>query len=317
MIDKDQLQRLHVLVVGDVMLDRYWFGDVERISPEAPVPIVKVESQRERPGGAANVACNVSALGSRCTLLSVVGMDDAGTRLSETLSGSGVETILKPDKDAQTTVKLRVMSRNQQLLRADFEAKPSSEVLAACLQEYRELVHTVDAVILSDYGKGGLVHIVDMIKLARDSGTLVMVDPKGADFSRYSNADMVTPNLRELELVCGDIENEEQLIEKGTDLCERLSLNGLLVTRSEAGMTLFRPGEDPLDSPARAKEVFDVSGAGDTVISAATVAQCLGLHDEDVLSFANAAAGVVVSKLGPATASLDEVNQVLSGVETK
>ena len=312
MIDSGDLEKLHILVVGDVMLDRYWFGDVERISPEAPVPIVKVDSQRERPGGAANVACNVKALGARCTLLSVVGRDDAGQRLAEALSGSGIETVMKSDPNALTTVKLRVLSRNQQLIRADFETKPGGEVLASCLEDYRGLVGQVDAVILSDYGKGGLLHIVEMIELAKQSGTPVMVDPKGSDFDRYRNVDLMTPNFRELELACGDIDNEEELAKTGIGLCQDLGLKGLLVTRSEAGMTLFRPGRVPLTSAARAKEVFDVSGAGDTVISAVTVAHCLGLDDEEILSFANAAAGVVVSKLGPATATLAEVREVLA-----
>ena len=317
MIDLKYLQKIHVLVVGDVMLDRYWLGDVERISPEAPVPVVKIEHEQERPGGAANVASNVTALGARCTLLSVVGTDDAGKRLISTLDGSGVETIIKADANTKTTVKLRILSRNQQLLRADFESVPSEEVLAACLDDYSNLVKEVDAVILSDYGKGGLRHIVEMIKRAKERDVPVMVDPKGVDFERYRSADLVTPNFKELEFAVGGISNEEMLHQKSDSLCKALGLGGLLVTRSERGMTLFRQGVGPLHSPARAREVFDVSGAGDTVISAATIAHCLGLNDADLLSFANAAAGVVVGKLGVASATLDEINEVLSVGDTQ
>jgi len=310
-IDLKYLKKLHILVVGDVMLDRYWFGDVKRISPEAPVPVVRVNQQRERPGGAANVACNVKALGAQCTLLSVIGKDEAGSILQETLDSTGIQVLIKPDANTQTTVKLRVLSRNQQLLRADFEATPSEEVLASCLEEFKALVGQTDAVILSDYGKGGLLHIGEMIALARDAGVPVLVDPKGANFDRYRGASMITPNLGELEQATTAIRDEDDLEKNSQHLCEKLDLEGVLVTRSEMGMTLFRPGVPALNSPARALEVFDVSGAGDTVVSAITVAHCLGLEDKEMLEFANAAAGVVVTKLGAATATLDEVNAIL------
>jgi len=298
-------------VFGDVMLDRYWFGDVERISPEAPVPVINVTHSEERPGGAANVACNITALGASCTLLSAIGNDESGRALSGMLKGKGIDSNLKFDGSMQTTVKLRVLSRNQQLLRADFETAPGGEILAACLDEYTKALSSVDAVILSDYGKGGLRHIVSMIEQARKANVPVMVDPKGHDYARYRGATLLTPNLKEFEQVCGPSEDGEELARKAFALRKSLDVDALLLTRSEHGMSLFGGDNSVIDSPARAREVYDVSGAGDTVISAITVARCAGLDDHDALAFANAAAGVVVGKLGTATATLDEVRAAL------
>jgi rfaE bifunctional protein kinase chain/domain len=302
---------VRVLVVGDVMLDRYWFGEVERISPEAPVPVVNVARTEERPGGAANVARNVTALGARCALLSVVGDDDDGRSLRRMLDESAVESRLCPDADYRTTVKLRVIGRHQQLLRADFEATPSHEVLARCLAEYRRLLEEANAVILSDYGKGGLAHIRAMIELARECGVPVVVDPKGRDFTRYRGATALTPNLHEFETVAGPCEND--LGACVAEMVQELDLGGMLVTQGERGMTLFPRIGAPLHSPARAKEVFDVTGAGDTVIAAYTVALAAGFAASDRLLIANAAAAIVVGKLGTATATESELVTVLRG----
>lgn len=302
---------VRVLVVGDVMLDRYWFGEVERISPEAPVPVVNVARSEERPGGAANVARNVTALGARCSLLSVVGDDEDGRLLRRMLDGSAVESRLCPDNDCRTTVKLRVIGRHQQLLRADFEAAPSHEVLARCLAEYRDLLGSCDAVILSDYGKGGLTHIRAMIELARERGVPVLVDPKGRDFARYRGATALTPNLHEFEAVagaCGD-----RLDACATEMARNLDLDGVLVTRGERGMSWYPSAGEPVHSPARAKEVFDVTGAGDTVIAAYTAALAAGFDTADRLLIANAAAGIVVGKLGTATATEAELMAELQG----
>lgn len=298
---------VRVLVIGDVMLDRYWFGDVERISPEAPVPVINVGWQEERPGGAANVAANIAALGAECTLLSVVGEDDAGGALSAILEQPRITTVLHVDRQAQTTVKLRVMSKNQQLLRADFEAPPAYEVLRNCLGEFRQRLPDTDVVLISDYGKGGLLHIEEMIGAAASMGKPVVVDPKGSDFSRYADATMVTPNLRELENVVGPSSDEEDLGSKATALINELSLDSLLVTRSEHGMTLYFGDGQRINREAAGRDVYDVSGAGDTVISACALSMAAGLSNEQMLRFANTAAGIVVGKPGTAVADIDEV----------
>ena len=295
-----------VLVVGDVMLDRYWFGEVSRISPEAPVPVVKVERSEERPGGAANVARNARALGARVALLSVVGTDEAGRSLERLLESSGIDCSLHEDPELDTTVKLRVIGRQQQLLRVDFETWPNHEVLQAKLTEFESRVADCDAVILSDYGKGGLAHISAMIRLARAAGRIVLVDPKGEDYSRYAGATLLTPNRSELRQVVGRWKDEADLERRAQDLRERLSLDALLVTRSEEGMTLFgRAGA--AHEPTAAREVFDVSGAGDTVIATLAVMLASGVDMVDAMRIANRAAGIVVGKLGTAVASIDEL----------
>ena len=258
---KPRLQQARVLVVGDVMLDRYWFGDVSRISPEAPVPVAKIEKTEHRAGGAANVARNVAALGGQAVLLSVIGDDEAGDCLNALMAEHGVETVLIRDQNIATTVKLRVVARNQQLIRLDFEDTPTHEVLDGVKNRFRELLAECDTVILSDYGKGGLTHVVSFIEWARQAGKPVLIDPKGDDYAKYTGATLLTPNLAELRQVTGSWKNEADLQEKARALRRNLDLQALLLTRSEEGMTLFRDGE-PHHQPTQAREVFDVSGVG-------------------------------------------------------
>jgi len=295
-----------VLVAGDVMLDRYWFGEVERISPEAPVPVVKIARTEERPGGAANVARNLSALGVAATLLSVVGNDEAGSALERLLAGDRVQASLLRAPSLPTTVKLRVIGRQQQLLRIDFETAPSHEVLAAKLADYNRLLHGADVVILSDYGKGGLTHIASMIDRARAAGKTVLVDPKGDDYARYRNATVLTPNRAELREVVGRWKDEADLTARAQKLRADLAVDALLVTRSEEGMTLFT-AQGALTIPAQAREVYDVSGAGDTVIATLAVMLAAGASLPDAVSVANEAAGVVVGKLGTAVVHPQEL----------
>ncbi|MBZ0132030.1 MAG: D-glycero-beta-D-manno-heptose-7-phosphate kinase [Rhodocyclaceae bacterium] len=299
-----------ILVVGDVMLDRYWFGEVSRISPEAPVPVVKVERSEERPGGAANVARNCAALGAKVSLLSVVGADEAGRSLARLMDGEGIETSLHEDANLSTTIKLRVVGRQQQLLRIDFENAPAHEVLRAKLADFERQLPRCDLVILSDYGKGGLAHIGEMIRLARAAGKPVLVDPKGEDYARYAGATLLTPNRAELRQVIGGWSTEAVLEEKVARLRKELGLEALLVTRSEEGMTLFRDGE-ALHEPAQALEVYDVSGAGDTVIASMAVMLASGADMQAAMRIANRTAGIVVGKLGTAVVQLDELRAAL------
>ena len=304
------LSAARLLIVGDVMLDRYWFGDVARISPEAPVPVVKVQRSEERPGGAANVARNVAALGAQVGLLSVVGDDEAGRSLQHLLEASGIDVSLHIDPAISTTVKLRVIGRQQQLLRIDFETSPSHEVLRAKLLEFESRLPACDAVILSDYGKGGLAHIAELIRLARDAGKKVLVDPKGDDFSKYAGATVVTPNRAELRAVVGRWHDEEELARKAEALRASLGLQALLVTRSEEGMSLFHAG-GALHEKAVAREVFDVSGAGDTVIATLAVMLAGGAAWAAAVQAANVAAGLVVGKLGTAVVGRAELDAAL------
>jgi rfaE bifunctional protein kinase chain/domain len=298
-----------ILVVGDVMLDRYWFGEVSRISPEAPVPVVKVERSEERPGGAANVARNCAALGARVALLSVVGADEAGRSLARLMHDSGIECSLHEDGQLSTTVKLRVIARQQQLLRIDFENAPDHEVLQAKLADFASRLAACDVVILSDYGKGGLAHITEMIALARAAGKQVLVDPKGEDYARYAGATLLTPNRSEMREVVGRWRDDAELAEKAARLRGELRLEALLVTRSEEGMTLFADS-GAVHEPAVAREVYDVSGAGDTVIATLAVMLGSGLSLPLAMRQGDRAAGVVVGKLGTATCSLEELKQV-------
>ena len=299
-------QQARILVVGDVMLDRYWFGDVTRISPEAPVPVVKVEKIEERPGGAANVARNIAALGAQTTLLSVVGSDEAGKTLARLLADSAIDASLHEDVQLNTTVKLRVLGRQQQLLRIDFENSPAHEVLQSKLAEFVKRISACDVVILSDYGKGGLAHIAEMIRLAREHGKPVLVDPKGDDYARYAGASMITPNRAELREVVGRWSSEADLAARVTQLRNTLGVEALLLTRSEEGMTLFADS-GMVQEPAQAREVYDVSGAGDTVIATLAVMIASGLGFADAMRWANRAAGIVVGKLGTATCTLAEL----------
>ncbi|MEI7841995.1 MAG: D-glycero-beta-D-manno-heptose-7-phosphate kinase [Gallionellaceae bacterium] len=300
-------ENARVLVVGDVMLDRYWFGDVHRISPEAPVPVLKVSRVEERPGGAANVARNITSLGAHCTLLSVVGADEAGDCLQKLLiEEGGVEALLHRDEGFSTIVKLRAVARQQQLLRIDFETPPSHEVLQATLAEYKEKLPDCDVVILSDYGKGGLTHIAEMIRLARATGKRVLADPKGEDYARYQGATLLTPNRSEFREVAGGWSSETELNSKAEKLRAELNLEALLVTRSEEGMSLFRK-DSVLHEPTHAREVFDVSGAGDTVIATLAVMLASGADLGEAVRIANRAAGIVVGKLGTAVVSRNEI----------
>ena len=289
------------------MLDRYWFGSVDRISPEAPVPVLAVKSEESRAGGAANVAHNLLALGAKSHLLSVVGDDDAGREIKSIIDQYGAETSLIVDSSIKTIVKLRMVAQNQQLLRADFEEKPSEEVLSQCLRDYKQALDNADVVILSDYGKGGLTHVAQMIELAKDKGVPVIVDPKGDDYSRYRNASLITPNMKEFEAVAGKVNTEEDFQSKAQQLRNELNLDSLLVTRSEKGMSLFNRNGEQINSPATALEVYDVSGAGDTVISLMALASVSDFTDKQRLELANTVAGIVVGKLGTAVASIDEV----------
>jgi rfaE bifunctional protein kinase chain/domain len=300
------LSAARVFVVGDVMLDRYWFGDVTRISPEAPVPVVQVTRVEERPGGAANVARNVVSLGAQATLLSVVGADEAGRKLTELLGNSGVQTSLHEDTQLNTTVKLRVLGRQQQLLRIDFENEPAHEVLQAKLAEFEQRVVHCDVVILSDYAKGGLTHIQDMIALAKQHGKPVLVDPKGSDYARYQGATLLTPNRAELRQVVGDWDSEAQLRHKVRQLCQTHNFEALLLTRSEEGMSLYE-AQGETHEPTLAREVYDVSGAGDTVIATLAVMMASGLDRVSAMRWANRAASIVVGKLGTATCSAQEL----------
>ena len=291
--------RARVLVVGDVMLDRYWFGVVSRISPEAPVPVVHVKRTEERPGGAANVARNVSALDGAATLLAVVGDAEAAASLEKLLAGERVSASLHRDASLSTTVKLRVIGQQQQLLRIDFERAPSHEVLAAKMDEYESRVDQADAVILSDYGKGGLAHVEKMIALARAHGKPVLVDPKGHDYARYRGATLLTPNRAEFREVAGPWRDEADFARRAQKLRSELDLDALIVTRSEEGMSLFTARESYHEA-TRAREVFDVSGAGDTVIGVLALMVATGASLHAAMRVANHAAGIVVGKLGTA-----------------
>ena len=308
-ITAQQLAAVRVLVVGDAMLDRYWFGAVDRISPEAPVPVVRVTREEERLGGAANVALNVQTVGARATLLTVVGQDEPARKLQQLLEQQGVSTLLGHDPQLYTIVKLRVIGRAQQLIRVDFENAPDHEVLHAMLSDFERVLPEVDAVLFSDYGKGGLTHIPRMIELARAAHKPVLVDPKGSDYSRYAGATIITPNRSELAQVIGAWADEADLERRAQQLRRELGLGGLLLTRSEEGMTLFDDGLQGgrLDVPAQAREVFDVTGAGDTVIAALASMLGCGMSMREAVPIANRAASIVVGRFGTASVTFEEL----------
>lgn len=303
---RERLAASRVLVVGDVMLDRYWHGAVERISPEAPVPVVRIEREEERLGGAANVALNIRTLGTRATLLTVVGQDEPARRLRELLQERDIDTVLREDKQLYTIVKLRVIGRAQQLLRVDFENAPDHEVLGEMLGAFAEQLPRHDVVLFSDYGKGGLTHIPRMIEMARAAGKPVLVDPKGNDYRRYAGADVITPNRGELAQVAGAWRGEDDLRDKVEALRAEIDVGAVLLTRSEDGMTLFDANGVTHES-ARAREVFDVTGAGDTVIATLAVLIGAGVPLPEAMRLANKAGGIVVGKFGTATVSYDEL----------
>ncbi len=306
-----QFESSHVLVLGDVMLDRYWMGETSRISPEAPVPVVKVGDIEERAGGAGNVAINIAALGAHASVVGLTGNDDAAKSLNNLMKQAGVTPLFSKDKDHATITKLRVLSRNQQLIRLDFEDGFPHHDDQQLLDTVNKNISHVGAVVLSDYGKGTLQDCQRFIEQANAHQIPVLVDPKGSDFNKYKGATIITPNLHEFEQVVGRCHNEDDIVSKGMALIEELNLSALLVTRSEKGMSLLQRGKEALHLPTRAREVYDVTGAGDTVISvlAASLAAGVELSESTVLS--NLAAGVVVNKIGTATVNQQELKNAM------
>ncbi|QDQ87584.1 D-glycero-beta-D-manno-heptose-7-phosphate kinase [Alcaligenaceae bacterium SJ-26] len=300
------MAQARVLIVGDIMLDRYWFGAVDRISPEAPVPVVRVARREDRLGGAANVARNVAALGARASLLGVIGHDEAGRHVADMLAEAGIAAELNRDEAYPTTLKLRVLGRQQQLLRIDFEERPSPQALSGIELQAAQLLLAHDVLLLSDYAKGVLDRVEHLIELARAAAIPVLIDPKGDDFSRYRGATLLTPNRLELEQVIGRWNSEASLTERVQNLRRELDLEALLLTRSEQGMTLFSDsGRMHVD--AQAQEVFDVSGAGDTVIATVAAMRAAGADWEQSIYWANQAAGIVVGKLGTSIVTAEEL----------
>ncbi|MEA2119185.1 bifunctional D-glycero-beta-D-manno-heptose-7-phosphate kinase/D-glycero-beta-D-manno-heptose 1-phosphate adenylyltransferase HldE [Halovibrio sp. HP20-50] len=312
-IDLTALEHARVLVVGDVMLDRYWHGGTSRISPEAPVPVVRVEDVEDRPGGAANVALNITSLGGHAVLAGVIGIDENAQILQASLNASGVSAHFQRSAEIPTITKLRVMSRNQQLLRLDFEQPLDSVETSELVAQVEKALPDCDIVILSDYGKGTLNQVENLIASATDQGKRVLIDPKGQDFSRYRGASLITPNLTEFEAVVGHCATDDELSRRGEALRAELELEALLITRSEKGMTLIREGHAPLHLPTRAQEVFDVTGAGDTVIGLMGLALAAGHAFPEAMMLANLGAGLVVAKPGTATLSIAELYTALHG----
>ena len=305
-MQRPDLTRSRVVVVGDVMLDRYWFGDAQRLSPEAPVPVVLVTREEHRLGGAANVARNVASLGAQASMLGVVGSDEPGRQLRSLLRDAGVTDLLHECAELVTTVKLRVIGRSQQMLRADFEVAPSKEVLLGALNDFEHVLAQSDVVVLSDYGKGGLKHIRDMIGMARAAGRPIIVDPKGTEYERYAGATVITPNRAELAQVVGAWRSEDELNVKAHQLRRKLGLDALLLTRSEEGMTLYC-NDQTQHFPAQARDVFDVSGAGDTVVATLAALIGSGMTLGDAVPLANRAGGIVVGKFGTAVVTAEEL----------
>ena len=305
-VSKEQLAQAKVLVVGDVMLDRYWYGAVDRISPEAPVPVVRITREENRLGGCANVAFNAVSVGAQASLLSVVGDDEASHLLQDLIAKSGITPYFGRDAQLKTTVKLRVIGRQQQLLRVDFENTPQNEVLSSQTQQFMQLLPDHPVVLFSDYGKGGLAHVTDMIAAARKANKAVLIDPKGSDFSRYAGATCITPNRAEFQQVVGGWNSEEELSTKAHNLRKQLQLDAVLLTRSEEGMTLF-DAQGVAHIAAQAREVFDVTGAGDTVIATFAALVAAGMSLREAMPWANRAGGMVVGKFGTATVSYEEL----------
>jgi rfaE bifunctional protein kinase chain/domain len=304
-----EISRRRVMVVGDVMLDRYWFGEVDRVSPEAPVPIVRVARREDRLGGAANVARNVVALGGQATLVGVVGADEAGERIHALARDAGILPGLVADARHPTTLKMRVLGRQQQLLRVDFEEVPGSSALDALDAEFARHLEGHDVVVLSDYAKGALTRVQSLVAQARKAGIPVLVDPKGDQYGHYRGATLVTPNRSEMQQAVGRWTSEEDLAQRAQRLRRDLDLEALLVTRSEQGMTLFTDtGREHVD--AQAHEVFDVSGAGDTVLATLAVTRAIGMPWPQAIRWANQAGGIVVGKLGTSTVTAQELGDL-------
>jgi D-beta-D-heptose 7-phosphate kinase/D-beta-D-heptose 1-phosphate adenosyltransferase len=303
--------RAHVLVVGDVMLDRYWHGGTNRISPEAPVPVVKVSQVEDRPGGAGNVALNIAALGAGASLIGTIGFDEAGGVVQSRLKAAGISIDFQLSTDKPTVTKLRVVSRHQQLLRMDFEQPFELADSSEYVNKAREVIPHINALVLSDYAKGSLQDCQALIGLARQFSVPVLVDPKGSDFTRYRGATLLTPNFAEFESVVGRCRSEQDIVRRGAALMDELDLQGLLVTRGEAGLTLLRPNQPEMHLPARAREVFDVTGAGDTVIAVLAAVIAAGQSIPEAVALANLAAGIVVGKMGTATVNAPELRRAV------
>jgi D-beta-D-heptose 7-phosphate kinase / D-beta-D-heptose 1-phosphate adenosyltransferase len=310
-IDIPDFSRVRVLVLGDLMLDRYWHGGTSRISPEAPVPVVGVQSIEERPGGAGNVALNIADLGGHADLVGLIGQDEQGATLQEKLRERRVNCHLVATRHHSTITKLRVISRQQQLIRLDFEDGFAGADHKKLKDAYSRALRGAQVVVLSDYGKGTLADAAQLISLAREQEKIVLVDPKGRDFMRYRHAGLLTPNQSEFEAVVGTCRDEAEIADKGNSLIMTLKLGALLITRSEKGMTLLRPNQEPLHFPARAREVFDVTGAGDTVIAVIAAGLAAGLALPDAVAVSNLAAGIVVGKLGTATVTVEELQNAM------
>ncbi|MGD2054396.1 MAG: bifunctional D-glycero-beta-D-manno-heptose-7-phosphate kinase/D-glycero-beta-D-manno-heptose 1-phosphate adenylyltransferase HldE [Gammaproteobacteria bacterium] len=308
-IEIPKFNKARVLVVGDLMLDRYWHGPASRISPEAPVPVVHISEIEERPGGAGNVALNIARLGTHCTVLGLTGDDDAANALEKSLQAAGVKTRFIRLQENATVTKLRVMSRHQQLIRLDFEDGFIGQNISGEEVEFARLLDEHDVVVCSDYGKGSLRNVQSLIALCREKKIPVLIDPKGTDFDKYTGASLITPNLSEFEAIVGECENEDEIVEKGQRLCEQCNFDALLITRSEHGMTLIQNDEEVFHLPTRAREVYDVTGAGDTVISTLAAALAAGDDIQNAVALANLAAGIVVGKLGTASVTQEELYQ--------
>ena len=307
-----EMKSAKVLVVGDLILDRYWYGATQRISPEAPVPIVRITNVEERIGGAANVAANTASLGARTTLVGMLGCDDRGDTLLELCRACGIETDVVRTQGCPTTVKLRVISQHQQLIRVDFEEKSSVDLSADILAAVRRQLEATDILVVSDYAKGSVTRVPDIIAAAVGADKSIIVDPKGTDFGRYAGATLITPNLREFEAVVGHCPTDREITSKAVDLCRDLDLAAVLVTRGEAGMSLIPASGDAVHLQAQARDVYDVTGAGDTVSAVMAVAMAAGNDFLNAVKMANAAAGLVVGKLGTATVSREEIYQELA-----
>ena len=310
-LEMPPFQHARLLVIGDVMLDRYWHGSASRVSPEAPVPVVKVANREDRPGGAGNVALNIAALGSAVRLVGVVGDDETGLELYSRLKAAGVYCDFLQSEEKPTITKLRIISQHQQLIRLDFEKAFEASDIIGLQDKAKSLVDDSQVMVLSDYGKGALQDINDLIDLGRSRNIPIIVDPKGTDFTKYRGATLITPNLTEFEAVMGGSHNEDELVNKGLRLVRELNLEAILITRGEHGMTLIRPDSPELHLPARAQEVFDVTGAGDTVISVLAASMAAGDGFADATALANLAAGLVVGKLGTAAISGPELRRAM------
>lgn len=310
-LEMPPFQHAKLLVIGDVMLDRYWHGSASRVSPEAPVPVVQVANREDRPGGAGNVALNIAALGSAVRLVGVVGDDESGLELLSRLKAAGVYCDFLQSEEKPTITKLRIISQHQQLIRLDFEKAFEASDIIGLQDKAKSLVDDSQVMVLSDYGKGALQDIIDLIDLGRSRNIPIIVDPKGADFTKYRGATLITPNLTEFEAVVGGSDNEDEFVNKGLRLVRELNLEAILITRGEHGMTLIRPDSPELHLPARAQEVFDVTGAGDTVISVLAASMAAGDGLADATALANLAAGLVVGKLGTAAISGPELRRAM------